>query len=724
MGSDPRPLESIEGTVDQILFVSDATGYTVARIEVIDENEMHKPVSIVGDLAGVEVGAGLKLSGRFEQHPKYGNQFKVVSFEVARPAGVHAIERYLASGQIRGVGPKLARRITDHFGDQLNVILEKEPQRLREVRGLSKLVISRITSAWQDASGLRELSVFLRGHGISASHATRIHKVYGHESLTIIRNDPYLLARTIAGIGFRTADAVAEQVGIARNSIQRARAALLYLLERMADDGHVYAPLGYLENRFRGLLDMDPDLAEQAVAELKSTSEVTVEQTDDGPAIYLNRLHQAELKVARRIRQLTAARPMAKAAVDRAVAKAEQLTEISLSQEQRAALRCALESKLAVITGGPGTGKTTLLRSLLAALDDAGIRATLAAPTGRAARRLADATGREAKTIHRLLEFSPDTGEFARNENFPLRTNFLIVDEASMMDLELASSLLSALLPNCSLILVGDRDQLPSVGPGSVLKDVIASQLVPVIQLREVYRQARQSLIVANAHKINRGWMPEISGTAEGDFFFIERNAPEDVLTTIKQVVTERLPGKFGIRDPRDVQVITPMNRGPIGVHALNDELQRLLNPSGRELRAGDRRLREGDRIIQLRNNYDKLIFNGDIGRVIAIDPSRARLQAQFDDNRTWYDSGELDELALAYAISVHKSQGSQYPAVVMPMHQTHYLMLRRNLLYTAITRAERVCVLIGTRSALQQAVRNEEERRRFSRLSDRLRFD
>ena len=721
---DSKPLESIEGVLEQILFVSDSSGYTVARLDLVDDQEIHRPVSIVGDLAGVEVGAGLKLSGHFEVHPKYGNQFKVAYFEIARPAGIHAIERYLASGQIRGVGPKLARRIADHFGDRLNEILEKEPQRLREVSGLSKIVIARLTAAWQDASGLRELSVFLRGHGISAGHAMRIHKVFGRESLQIIRKDPYLLARTITGIGFRTADAVAEQVGVARNSIERARAALLYLLELMADDGHVYAPFAYLENRFRSALDMDPDLAEPAIAELKSTSEVTVEPTDDGLAVYLNRLHKAELNVAQRIRLLTRGRPMAKSALERALAKAERLTDIKLSFEQRAALRCALESKFAVITGGPGTGKTTLLRSLLAALDDAGTRATLTAPTGRAARRLAEATGRDAKTIHRLLEYSPDRGEFLRDESFPLRTNFLVVDEASMMDLELASSLLSALLPTCSVVLVGDRDQLPSVGPGSVLKDVIASELVPVIQLKEVYRQARQSLIVANAHKINRGWMPETSASAEGDFFFIERNAPEDVLATIKQVVIERLPGKFGIRDPRDVQVITPMNRGPIGVHSLNQELQRLLNPSGCELRLGDRRLREGDRVIQLRNDYDKQIFNGDIGRVTSIDSARGRLEASFDEKLASYDWGELDELALAYAISVHKSQGSQYPAVVMPLHQTHYLMLRRNLLYTAITRAERVCVLVGTRRALQQAVRNEEERRRFSRLSERLRLD
>ncbi|HJU29734.1 MAG TPA: AAA family ATPase, partial [Candidatus Binataceae bacterium] len=363
-------------------------------------------------------------------------------------------------------------------------------------------------------------------------------------------------------------------------------------------------------------------------------------------------------------------------------------------------------------------------RSLLAALDSAGLKPTLAAPTGRAARRLADACGREAKTIHRLLEYSPETQTFLRSESFPLRANYLIVDEASMMDVELAASLTRALMPNSSLLLVGDRDQLPSVGPGSVLKDVIASDLVPVAALREVYRQARRSLIVANAHRMNRGEMPETPNDPEGDFFFFERNAPEDLLGTIKQLVHTRLVGKFGLEDPRDIQVLTPMNRGPLGAQALNRELQDLLNPRGRELRAGERRFREGDPVIQLRNNYDKLVFNGAIGRVLAVDSQRGKLGVAFEEGHAEYDLPELDELGLAYAISIHKSQGSQYPAVVIPVHQTHYLMLRRNLLYTAITRAERVCVLVGTRSALAQAVRNEDERRRFSRLADRLRVE
>ncbi len=723
MAGSEQPLESIEGTLAQVLFVNDDSGYMVARLERLDRDNLRQPLSIVGELAGVEIGVTLRLHGRFENHPRYGQQFRVDNFEILQQAGVAALERYMAS-EIKGVGPALAHRIVEQFGEQLASVLDKEPHRLREVRGLGGVVVSRIAAAWRDSTGLRELTVFLRGHGIFAAYARRIHKVYGAKSLETIRRDPYLLARTVSGIGFRTADAVAQQLGIPRNSLERARAAVLYVLERMSEEGHVYAPLGYLEKQFGAVLEMEPDLARQAVAELKETGEVVVDAAGDEPGVYLKRLYEAELNVAACLRRMSTAPARGKAAVERGLGAAEKLTTMPLTSEQKKALRCALESTLAVITGGPGTGKTTLLRSLLMALDDAGVRPMLAAPTGRAARRLAEATGRDAKTIHRLLEYSPETGEFLRGALLPLRTSYLIVDEASMIDVELASSLLSALLPNATLVLVGDRDQLPSVGPGSLLKDVIASGLAPVVELREVHRQAKASMIVANAHRINRGLMPEITNDPQGDFFFFERNAPEDVLATIKELVQTRLVGKFGISESREIQVITPMNRGPIGVHALNQELRQLINPDGKALRAGDRDFREGDRVIQLRNDYDKLVFNGDIGRVVMVDTGRSRLEVAFDDNRASYEVGELDELALAYAISVHKSQGSQYPAVVMPLHQSHYLMLRRNLLYTAITRAERVCVLVGTRSALQQAVRNEEERRRFSRLADRLRID
>ncbi len=716
--------ETIEGVIDQILFVNDHSGYVVARLEVEDAQHRRDSVAVVGNLFDPQVGAAVRLQGSFETHPRYGRQFRVENCEVLKPAGLTALERYLSSGQIKGVGPALARRITGHFGEELFAVLDTQPHRLREVRGVGAAIMRQITAAWQDQSGLRELMVFLRGHGISAHYARRIHKLYGTRSLEVIRSDPYLLARTVHGIGFRTADTVAEQLGIPRNSIARARGALLYLLERMAEDGHVCGPLAHLEHQFQTALEMESDLAQQAVAELAEAGEIVVEGSGGDAMVYLRRLHQAETNVASRLRELSRGRTMAGPVIEHAIAACDKTWPFPLSSEQKTALGYALKSKVAVITGGPGTGKTTLLRSLLIVLDRLGIKPTLAAPTGRAARRLAEATGREAKTIHRLLEYSPDSGQFIRGSLYPLRCGFLIVDEASMMDLELASSLLSALMPNCSLLLVGDRNQLPSVGPGSVLKDVIASGRAPVVELTHVYRQAGQSRIVTNAHRINRGQLPEITNAPEGDFFFIERNSPEDVVSTIKQLVAERLVGKFGIDDPRDIQVLSPMNRGPLGVHLLNRELQQLLNPQGRQLRFGEREIREGDRVIQLRNNYDKQIFNGDIGRVVRVDPARALVDVAFEDGHASYDAADLEELALAYAISVHKSQGSQYPAVVMPMHQSHYLMLRRNLIYTAITRAERVCVLVGTRSAMAQAVRNEEERRRFSGLANRLRID
>jgi exodeoxyribonuclease V alpha subunit len=715
--------ETLEGTLDQVLFVNDNNGYSVAVVVVPAEHGDSRRVTVVGNLAGLEVGSTIRAQGGFAKHPRFGDQFHVVDFETIRPAGAVAIERYLAS-EVKGVGPELARRIAKFFGDSLPEVLDNSPERVREVSGVGPVVARAIAAAWRDSSGLRALTVFLRGHGLAASHARRIHKFYGKDALELVRRDPYVLARTIHGIGFRTADSVAEKLGIPRNSIQRARAAVLYLLERMSDEGHVYSPFEHLEGQFRTALEMEPDLAHEAVNELAASGEVVAEEADDHIAIYLARLHEAEVNVAARIAELNAGRAMNRDVVERAVAAAIKSSELELSAEQKSALRCALASRVTVITGGPGTGKTTLLRSLLAALNDVGLKPTLAAPTGRAARRLQEAAGRDAKTIHRLLEYAPESGGFLRGRNFPLRTNYLIVDEASMMDLELASSMLSALTPNCSLLLVGDRDQLPSVGPGSVLKDVIASELVPVVQLREVYRQARRSLIVANAHRLNRGEFPQISNDAEGDFFFFERNAAEDVLATIKQLVQQRLIGRFGINDPREIQVLTPMNRGPLGTQVLNRELQALLNPSGRELRAGDRAFRHGDRVIQLRNNYDKGVFNGSIGRIVAIDADKARVSVAFEETHAEYDLSELDELGLAYAISVHKSQGSQYPAIVMPIHPSHYLMLRRNLLYTAITRAERVCVLVGTRSALQQAVRNQDERLRFSRLAARLHMD
>ncbi|HEY2484622.1 MAG TPA: ATP-dependent RecD-like DNA helicase [Candidatus Binataceae bacterium] len=724
MTGTPQVETMVEGTLDHVLYVNEENGYAVAVVRTYAERDDSRTVTIVGSLAGLEIGSAIRVRGRFEKHPRFGEQFKVEDYETLRPAGAFALERYLAA-EIHGVGPSLARRIAEYFGDDLREVLDNAPERMREVSGVGPVVASRIAAAWKDSSGLRELVVFLRGHGIGAGHARRIHKRFGSSSLEVVRRDPYVLARTIHGIGFRTADLVAAKLGIPKNSIERARAAILFLLERMADEGHVYAPREYLEWQFQSELEIGADWVSRALEELVAGGEVVVEKADEHVAVYLAELHAAEVNVGRRVRALSAGRPMSPQVAERALKKAEKGGgSFTLSTEQMRALKTALSSAVTVITGGPGTGKTTILRSLLVALSEAGLKPTLAAPTGRAARRLQDTTGRDARTIHRLLEYSPETLGFVRDENFPLRTNYLIVDEASMMDLELASSLLSALVPNCSLVLVGDRDQLPSVGPGSVLKDVIASDLVPVVQLREVYRQARESRIIANAHGLNRGYFPDVSNDPDGDFFFIERAAPDEVLATIKQLVHERLIGKFGVRGPGDIQVLTPMNRGPLGTQMLNRELQQLLNPAGRGIRAGEREIREGDRVIQLRNDYEKGIFNGSIGRVGSVDVERGRVTVAFEEGHADYDQSELDELGLGYAISVHKSQGSQYPAVIVPVHPSHYLMLRRNLLYTAMTRAERVCVLVGTKAALQQAVRNQDERRRASRLAERLRID
>jgi exodeoxyribonuclease V alpha subunit len=723
MAGETQP-ETIQGTLEQILFVNDASGYVVARFLRDDSENRRETIAVVGNLPDPQIGMALRLEGSYEDHPRFGRQFRIADFEVLKGAELTAVERYLASGQIKGVGPALARRIIEHFGEELTAVLDQEPHRLREVKGLGPVIVRQIQAAWQDRSGLRQLMVFLRGHGIPAHHARRIHKLYGGRSLEVIRDDPYLLAREVPGIGFRTADLVAEQAGIPRNSIQRARGAVMYLLEKMAEDGHVLAPMAYLETQFASGLEMDSDLVGVAVEELATKGEVVLEGEAGAQVVYLRRLHAAEVAVSERLRRLSQGRGMAAAAVERALATAAKAVEITLSTEQQAALRCALGTRLAVITGGPGTGKTTILRALLAALDSLGIRPMLGAPTGRAARRLAEATGREARTIHRLLEYSPDSGEFIRGPAYPLRTNFLIVDEVSMMDLELFASLLAALGPACALVLVGDHQQLPSVGPGSVLRDVIASGVAPVVELQQVYRQASRSRIVTNAHRINHGLLPEISNAAEDDFFFFERNAPDEIVATIKQLVSQRLIGRFNIASASDIQVLSPMNRGPVGVQALNLELQRLLNPEGRAWRVGERELREGDRVIQLRNNYDKQVFNGEIGQITRVEPAQGRLRVEFEEGQQTYATAELDELTLAYAISVHKSQGSQYPAVILPIHPGHYLMLRRNLLYTAITRAERVCIMVGTRAALAQAVRNEEERQRFSGLAARLHID
>ncbi len=720
MADNQQPEQTVEGTLERILFVNQHSGYAVAVLERTDEPH-HTRLTLVGDLAHLSPGAALKVRGRLERHPRYGEQLRVLDAELLRPASLEALERYLAR-EVKGVGPATARRLTRQFGAELADILDHAPERLSEVKGLSRKVAQRIIDCWRQSSDLRDLNIFLREHGIAGSHARRIHRLYGPGALALVRRDPYLLARTVSGIGFRTADNLGQRLGIAKDSPERARGAVLYLLDRRAEEGHVFTPLALLQQLFEAELELPGTLTERAVLELAGEGQVVREPAPSEPLVYLRRLHEAECRAAAALARLAGGAARAPQTVALGLGAAEQAAGITLSAEQKEAIRHALEARVSIITGGPGTGKTTILRALLAGLDRIGVSAVLAAPTGRAARRLAEACGREARTLHRLLEYSPEQGAFGRSEEFPLKGRHVIVDETSMMDLEIAAALFVALGPGCSLLLVGDRDQLPSVGPGTVLRDLLACRLFPVMQLTQVYRQARQSRIVANAHRLNRGLTPELENDPDGDFFFFERGAPEEIVATVKQLVSRRLPGRFGLSGPADIQVLTPMNRGPLGSAALNEELQRLLNPAGRELHWGQRILRLNDRVIQTRNNYDKLVFNGTVGRIVEIDRERERLTVNFDEMSADYDAATLDELALAYALSVHKSQGSQYPAVVLALHDAHYLMLRRNLLYTAITRAERVCVIVGSKSAVRRAARNVEDGARASGLAKRLR--
>ncbi len=720
--------ESFQGKVTQLLFVNPQTGYAVARLKVEEDGPgrpaaRQKEVTLVGQLAELAPGMLVRVSGRYETHPSFGVQFRVERFETLAGAELGALERYLID-EVKGVGPTLARRIIERFGDETENVLTYAPERLREVRGLSATVAQRISALWRERVGLRELTVFLRTHGVPGFLAQRLYKILGHGALDIIKRDPYVLVATVSGVGFKTADLIAEKIGIARDSPERARAGLLYMLQRMAEEGHVCVPEEHLRTQLETHLGIGSALCWSALSELERRGAIVVEPSHGETWIYLRHLFQAERDLAQLMWRHRGERsPLRPDAVADAVVSAEERLGLALSPEQKKALRVALTHKTAIITGGPGTGKTTLLRALLDALDELRLKYALAAPTGRAARRLAETTGREAKTIHRLLEYSPETGSFVRGPNFPLSVDFLVLDEASMIDVELFADLLAALEAKTSLVIVGDRDQLPSVGPGQVLADLIASGLFPVVQLRQIYRQEQRSQIVAAAHRINSGLMPEFGGDASSDFFFLERNAPEEVLATVKQLVHTRLIGNFGLRDPSEIQVLSPMNRGALGVQALNTELQALLNPRGREIKAGQRHFREGDRVIQLRNNYEKQVFNGDLGRIVRFDDELGRVEVAFDDHRVLYDLTSLTEdLALGYAVTVHKSQGSQYPAVVLVLHHSHYLMLRRNLLYTAVSRAERVCVIVGSRAALLHAVRNAAESRRFTRLTERLR--
>jgi exodeoxyribonuclease V alpha subunit len=697
----------------------------VARLDVAGRPD---PVTIVGTVLSLTPGETLRVHGRWSHHPKYGEQFRVERYEPVIPATVAGIQRYLGSGMIKGIGRGLADRLVTAFGADTLQVIEEVPARLREVDGIGPKRSERIAAAWAEQRDIREVMLFLQGHGVSPAYAVKIFKTYGQEAIRTVRENPYRLARDIRGIGFKTADKIAREVGVPADSPLRAAAGILHTLNELTDEGHVYVPEGELLQAAEEGLEIPAALLPDALASLAEDKAVVIEPAPAGRAVYLAALHAAEKQLARRATELLRApRHVPPTDVSPALGAVEQKTGLHLSDEQRHAVRLAFQEKLLILTGGPGTGKTTILKAVIRLLEGQRLRMHLASPTGRAAKRLAEVTGHEATTLHRLLEWNPREGGFVRNSRHPLETDVVVVDEVSMIDVVLAHHLLQAIPLTASLLLVGDADQLPSVGPGTVLQDLLGVPAIPSVRLTTIFRQAARSRIVSNAHRVNHGELPDLSisaGDRAQDFFFLAEEDPAKLQQLIVDLAQRRLPAKYRLDPLADIQVLTPMHRGPIGAGQLNSALQAALNPpraGAPELLRGGRIFRLGDRVLQTRNNYDKSVFNGDLGRITAIEPTEQLVTVQVDDRQVPYDFSDLDELTLAYAMTVHKSQGSEYPCVILPVHTTHYTMLQRNLLYTAITRAKKLLVVVGTKKAIAIATKNDAIRRRYSGLAERL---
>ena len=720
------PPSTLEGTLDRVTFENSENGWSVVRLRLADGGE-RKSATAVGHLPGVQPGETLRLTGRWITDRKWGEQFRVESFLTVQPATLVGMERYLGSGMVEGIGPELARRLVDHFGLEAFDIIEQHPQRLTEVEGIGPKRKGQILEAWQAQKGIKDVMVFLQAHGVSTAFAVKIFKRYGEQAIALLKANPYRLSVDIFGIGFRTADRIALEMGLPADSTQRAAAGLLHVLDEYSGEGHMFCFGEALLERSAEILEMDRAVLEESLAQLIDEEHVVAESTTQGEVHYLAWLHAAEVGAARLLRKVLEAPPrrgMEPAPdADKAIAWVEARGGVVMAAQQRQAVRESMGGKSLVITGGPGTGKTTIVRAVLDILERAGRHTLLCAPTGRAAKRLGEATGREAKTVHRLLEFEPRLRRFLKDEEDPLAADLIIMDEVSMVDAALFHAVLKATPPGCQLVLVGDVDQLPSVGPGNVLSELIRSGVLPVVRLTEIFRQARESLIVINAHRVNAGEQPTAEAAGNGrdelpDFFFIQRDEPEEILGVIKQVVSRRLPRRFGVDPVDDIQLLTPMHRGLLGAQNLNVELQKLLNPRGTVITRGGRTFRVGDKVMQVRNNYDLDVFNGDLGRITAVDEQDRQVRVQVDGREVLYEQADLDELVLGYACTIHKSQGSEYPVVVAPLHTQHYTMLQRNLLYTAITRGKRVVVLIGSKRAVSLAVRNNRLKQRNTRLA------
>jgi exodeoxyribonuclease V alpha subunit len=757
-------MPKLDGSVESIVFRNEENHYTVARFRLNDSGRLFRDdlTTIVGALPGVHVGELLTVEGEWEKDPKYGRQLHVTSFVQRLPASPEGITRYLSSGLIKGIGPKKAERIVAHFGEQTLAIIEQQPERLSEVKGISAKDREQIIQSWVEQNEVKELHLFLQSHDVSINLATRIYKQYGQESIKIIRENPYKLADDVSGIGFRTADEIAVKLGLPRDSIPRLATGLKYVLAQAAnEDGHCFLPERELLRRASDILQAPYELLTEAVEQLKSERDVFIEsplpvqpaqlppssqsangdvppvdwseEEESGQRIYFGPFWHAENGSARILRTLLRAQsklpPVSQHYWEAVFDYLAQKRKMVLTEKQREAVQMAYQKKVSILTGGPGTGKSTSLRALLMVLRKRNIDVALAAPTGRAAKRLTEATGAvgfQAKTLHRLLEYAPHDNTYQRNEENPLPYQFVIVDEVSMVDILLFYHLLKALPPDAHLLLVGDADQLPPVGPGNVLRDLLRSEAIPTARLTELFRQAQQSQIVVNAHRINAGQMPSLKREQKTDFFFISEDDPVRAQRLVLDLVQQRIPKHYSLNPMTDIQVLAPMYRGPVGVTSLNEELQAHLNPNAvASIEWGGRDLRVGDKVMQVRNNYDKGVFNGDVGWIRSINRENSTLKVEFLEEAgpllVAYEFHELDELTLAYAVTVHKSQGSEYPAIVLPLVREHYMLLQRNLLYTAITRAKRLCILIGQQRALEVAVRNDRVALRNTGLAERL---
>ncbi len=711
------PLE-IEGRVERIVFHNPANGYAVLKLEADGEIS-----TVTGNIPDPREGQYVRAAGAWETHPRFGRQFRAISLEPCNPPTPEAVERYLAAGFVKGIGPAMARRIIEKFGPDCLELIEREPERLCEIPGIGLRKLEGIKKSLSGQREFKETMLALQEYGISPAWSMRVYKCYGRGAPQVLKEDPYRLAEDIKGIGFLTADKIAERTGIPKDSPKRAEAGILYLLGRLSEDGHVFFPYKELLREGEAALGIRREPLLKAIAGLFEKKKIILEplpsagiENADEKAVYLRRLHEAEEETAERTRALMSAGRRSKILVKSALEWIERELFMELSSQQALAVEASLKEKVLIITGGPGVGKTTIIKAIVKIYKEFLEKdVLLAAPTGRAAKRLSEVAGQPAKTIHRLLEYSPVEEGFRKNEENPLAADLVILDEASMVDIQLMRSLLLAIPEEAGLIMVGDADQLASVGPGNVFLDMTASGEIPLVRLTEIFRQSARSLIIRNAHRINRGEMPEFPNDKDSDFYFFEREDPQECLEKILELCTAALPARFGLDPVRDIQVLSPMHKGINGVQNLNRLIQGILNKSG-ETGA----FRPGDKVMQLRNNYDKDIFNGDTGMVKTV--SGGGVTADFYGREISYGPADLDEIQLAYAASVHKSQGSEYPAIVMPLLTEHYILLQRNLLYTAVTRAKRLAVIVGSRKALGIAIRNAKTQERYTMLARRLR--